>query len=123
MICPVCKKNFIPDKYHPYATRCSAKCSNIFNRSIHNYQLERRHKVKKEIFELLGNKCVKCGYTGVALQVDHINGDGRKEITEYRIKQSSLAYWIHILAKIKAGSKDYQLLCANHNWEKYYGNI
>ena len=121
VICQNCGKVFISDKYHPYAKRCSAKCSDEYLRKTHNYQKLQRQRIKKKILTLLGNKCVKCGYNGVALQVDHINGRGKREIMKYRLKQNALVYWNHILKKIESGSKDYQLLCANHNIEKYYG--
>lgn len=70
---------------------------------------------KKEIFQLLGNKCVKCGYIGPALQIDHVNGGGTKE--RQRCNGTGV-YYGFILKAIKNGSKDYQVLCANCNMEK-----
>ena len=78
---------------------------------------EYHKKIKKEIFELLGNKCCKCGYSGLALVVDHVNNDGNIERKKY-INGGSNRYWFNILKKIRTGSKDYQLLCANCNMEK-----
>jgi len=82
-------------------------------------ELDRKYhkKIKSEIFELLGNKCAVCGYTGLALQVDHVNNQGNIERSKY-INGGNNSYWKNILDKIKSGSKDYQLLCANCNLEK-----
>jgi len=81
-------------------------------------------KRKAEIFELLGNKCVnpynlehgdfmsdvRC------LQIDHVNGHGHKDIRETSLCRTT--YYREVLKRIKEGSKDYQLLCANCNWIK-----
>lgn len=77
---------------------------------------------KEEIITLLGGKCVNpynllphpdwCN-DRACLQIDHKNGDGYKERKLYPYKVMKT-----ILEKIKAGSKDYQLLCANCNWIK-----
>lgn len=78
--------------------------------------------VKEEIIRLLGGKCANpynllphpdwCN-DRACLQIDHINGDGYKERKLYPYKVIKV-----ILEKIKVGSKDYQLLCANCNWIK-----
>lgn len=117
-ICKECRREFIPNKYHPHANFCSRECCvNYLNRNRpKNYQLIQRHKIKKEIFVLLGNHCVNCGYDGIALQIDHINNNGKEEIK--RERKSSLSYWKFVLGKIKEGSKDYQLMCPTCNMEK-----
>lgn len=80
-------------------------------------------EIKKKIFKLFGNKCanpfninhgeflseIRC------LQIDHVNGGVTKERAK---SKSTVKYYELILEKIKAGSKDYQLLCANCNWIK-----
>ena len=74
-----------------------------------------RDNHRKEIFNLLGRKCVKCEESDVrCLQIDHINGGGRKEAKSV----NSQAFYRNILTKIRNGSKDYQILCANCNWRK-----
>ena len=73
-------------------------------------------KKRNEILFLLGNKCVECNYTGLALQIDHVNENGCKE--RKRLGESTLNYYLTILKKIKEGSKEYQLLCANCNFIK-----
>lgn len=73
--------------------------------------------LKKEIFQLLGSKCLICGYSGLALQVDHVNNNGNEERERFG-NGGSNRYQKNILDKIQSGSRDYQLLCANCNWEK-----
>lgn len=84
---------------------------------------KRRDKLKIEIFHLLGNKCsnpnclVLGGCTDVrCLQIDHVNGGGNKD------KIGSESYYRKVLNRLRTGSKDYQLLCANCNWIKRYEN-
>jgi hypothetical protein len=121
MLCLNCGKEYY-SKYHPNGRFCSRECCIKYWQKHYSakYQRKRRQEIKEQVFKLLGGKCVKCGYVGVALQVDHVNGGGLKEITEHRKKGNSYTYWKMIFKKIKNGSKDYQLLCANCNWEKYY---
>ena len=78
------------------------------------------HKTRKEIIKLLGDKCKRCNFTDFrALQIDHVHGNGNKERKETK---TTRVYYPTILKKIKAGSKDYQVLCANCNWIKKYEN-
>jgi len=79
-----------------------------------------RKKIRLEILELLGNKCVRCEESDVrCLQVDHINGGGGQERKQFT---STTQMFKRIVEKIKAGSKDYQILCANCNWKKKFEN-
>ena len=87
---------------------------------------ERYNKIKQQIFDLLGNQCsnpynlnhgdfmsdIRC------LQIDHVNGNGYEE----RHQKSRSYKYLHVLKKILAGSKDYQLLCANCNFIKVHEN-
>jgi hypothetical protein len=83
----------------------------------HNTQVrEDYYNTKIEIFKILGGKCVSCSYSGIALQIDHVNDDGFKERPYGKISGGS--YYTKILKKIKEGSKDYQLMCPTCNWEK-----
>ena len=89
------------------------------------YPKDKKHKMdrvyhkrlKEEIIDLLGGKCALCGYSGIALQVDHVNNDGNIERKKFT-NGGNNSYWKCLLDKIKAGSADYQLLCANCNVEK-----
>lgn len=76
------------------------------------YYRKRWRKIRNEIYDLLGKKCVRCGFDDErALQVDHLNNDGyllRKTIT------NTLSFLKHI----KKTPQKYQILCANCNWIK-----
>jgi len=81
-----------------------------------------QEKAKKELFELLGNKCANpnCLVPGGCreprcLQVDHVHGNG---VQQRKRRKHCSGYYRGILKEIKAGSEDYQLLCANCNWIK-----
>lgn len=85
-------------------------------------------KLHAAVLALLGNKCnnLNCRYLNVdgtlgctnlrLLQVDHINGGGSKE---QRKLGGPDAVWRKIL-KMDNPEFEYQLLCANCNWEKRY---
>jgi len=83
---------------------------------LKNIKKQRRN----EIIRLLGNKCIICGYKGLALQIDHINGGGRREFL--KCSKRPARYYKKILESIKRNEGKYQLLCANCNWEKRYKN-
>lgn len=90
------------------------------------YVKEHRGQARQAVFEKLGNKCsnpncaVIGGMTDVrALQIDHINGGGTKEIRSFT---NSTNYCKFVLKQINTGSKKYQLLCANCNWIKRHEN-
>jgi hypothetical protein len=88
----------------------------VEERLIFNLAAKRR----VEIIRLLGGKCVKCGFSDIrALQIDHLNGGGCKE---YQAARNSYDYYRKILEKVKAGSKEYQVLCANCNTIKKHVN-
>jgi hypothetical protein len=84
-----------------------------------NYRNYSKRK-RLELISLLGGKCVRCGESDWrCLQVDHINGNGK---IDRRKRAGSKAWTVYLIEKIKNGSKDYQLLCANCNWKKKYEN-
>jgi len=73
-----------------------------------------RSKLKTAVYELLGNKCVHCGFSDIrALQIDHINGGGNKEV-----RKVSGNYYKFLLTDIPNNPEKYQTLCANCNWIK-----
>ncbi len=85
--------------------------------------VKRRKKLREEIIILLGGKCsnpnclVPNGCRDIrCLQIDHIH----RKI--YKGSHADEMYYRHVLEEIKAGSKDYQLLCANCNWIKRVEN-
>jgi hypothetical protein len=71
--------------------------------------------VRRRIFDLLGNRCIVCGFDNpTTLQIDHVNGGGTKERQLYRTR-GLRTYYRDILKKIEIGDASYQLLCANCN--------
>lgn len=75
-------------------------------------------KVRRAIYDLLGEKCIRCGFDDKrALQIDHVYGGGNKE----RKSRGTNNYKL-ILNKILDGSKEYQILCSNCNWIKRFEN-
>ena len=71
-------------------------------------------RFRLRIIEHLGGKCNRCGITDVrVLQIDHINGGGRREL-----RSLSRHQYYHLVFSDTIGK--YQLLCANCNWIKKY---
>ena len=116
-ICKTCKnkQSLIRSKNYAKTPKGKQNQKDWINKYHRNLRIK--------IIQLLGGKCAnpynlnhgdfiadrRC------LQIDHINGNGRKERITF---PSTSAYQNYILKQIKAGSKDYQLLCANCNWIK-----
>lgn len=80
---------------------------------------ERYQKLRKEILNLLGNKCSKCNFSDFrALEIDHVRNNGSEERKNWNV----FPFLCHVLKEVKKGSEDYQLLCANCNrikeWER-----
>ena len=69
------------------------------------------HELRKKVLMFLGGKCKRCGFEDVrALQIDHVNGGGAKEIR--RLGATSM------YRRVFRHPEEYQLLCANCNWIK-----
>lgn len=99
----------------PSTKEYAAKYYREHKKEFVQYSRNRRERLREEILLLLGNKCAICGFDDSrALQIDHKLGNG----AGHRRKKAYLTYYGEILNEIKAGSKDYQILCANHNWIK-----
>jgi len=74
---------------------------------------------RRELIEILGNKCIRCGFDDIrALQLDHINGGGLKEFKLIGNTQMYIKYHKN-KDKLK---QNLQVLCANCNWIKRYEN-
>jgi hypothetical protein len=80
-----------------------------FNRiQINKKRKDYRDSKRLEVITHLGGKCNKCGFNDIkALQIDHINGGGRKDRNGL-----ILGFFKKVLAD---DSDNYQLLCANCN--------
>lgn len=91
------------------------------NREWHiNYGREYVKKNRREMLEFVGGskgvQCNKCGFKDErAIQIDHVNGGGSKEIKSLKNNR-------RYLALIKSRPDNYQLLCANCNWIKRHTN-
>lgn len=82
--------------------------------------VEYRRKLRQTLIQLLDGKCIRCGESDWrCLQVDHVNGGGSKKA---KMRRNYTKYFKGIMDEVKAGSKEYQLLCANCNWKKFYEN-
>jgi hypothetical protein len=80
-----------------------------------------RKEKRQEVVRVLGGKCVKCGFSDIrALQIDHINGGGTKELKEF-YSMGKIKYYKSIIENELRNNK-YQLLCANCNWIKRFEN-
>lgn len=82
-----------------------------------------REKVRLDVLKFVGGEkglvCIKCGFSDIkALQIDHVNGGGRKELRELSFDKNNKQYLEHI----KKNPIGYQLLCANCNWIKKVDN-
>ena len=103
-----------------YNAEYSKKYYNQYQDKLKVYAKNYRIKLKKKIYEVLGNKCNCCGESNEKfLQIDHVNNDGAADRLNFSNKKaySSKKFYCWI---IKQGiPKDrYQLLCANCNYGK-----
>jgi hypothetical protein len=75
-----------------------------------------RQNFRYKLIKLLGGKCVRCGFIDFrALQIDHVNGNGREHSKRYR---NAYGMYRAMYKEILNGSKEYQCLCSNCNWIK-----
>ena len=89
--------------------RSASRKSRITQREWKKKQYD---KVRTELLEFFGKKCVRCGFDDVrALCVDHINGGGTQERKLWQNK-NKIYYYKSIIEKNGEG---YQLLCQNCN--------
>lgn len=78
------------------------------------YQRSYMASIRADVVSHLGGKCCRCGFTDArALQIDHVHGDGWRELRKGGL--GSYAYMKKVLADREGR---YQLLCANCNWIK-----
>lgn len=115
-------KEKLREYWKQYREKNREKIREQLRRSYQKYKekrrikaLQRRRQRKKVLVDLLGGKCVKCGYDKClyALDIHH-------KIPKNKRSPNWEREYNKILKKIKAGSKDYQLLCANCHREKTF---
>lgn len=77
-------------------------------------------ELRDRLFDVLGSHvCVRCGFSDKrALQFDHINGGGRKEIQNLDRK----TFYMKYISSPELARKTLQVLCSNCNWIKVIEN-
>src|SRR3990167_7141937 len=76
---------------------------------------DHRRRKRLAAITILGGICCICGFDDFrALQIDHINGGGIKEIR----KVNGTVYINNVIKSVLNEENKYQLLCANCNWIK-----
>lgn len=74
--------------------------------------------ISLKLMDVLGGRICKCGYHDVrALQIDHINGQGRQDEIKHKGRYTLYNYYLKHTAEAK---QKLQVLCANCNWIKRY---
>lgn len=90
------------------------------------YYHVKNRELKNAVYEVLGKKCVKCGFQDQrALQIDHVNGDGaqdRKKLSGGRNSVGASTLYKAVLESVSRDENKYQILCANCNWIKKHEN-
>jgi len=75
-----------------------------------------RDKSRSKLLVLLGDKCVRCGFTDKrALQIDHIDNDGYIERRQYKDYRDIYKNYYN---NPKLAKQKIQILCSNCNWIK-----
>lgn len=84
------------------------------------WQLEYQAENRIKIFDILGRRCILCGFSDIrALQLDHINGGGNKERKKFGNTHNMAVFYLKNPNMLK---KNLQILCANCNWIKRHTN-
>lgn len=113
--CTYCKTSKLRSEFYlcnSRSTGVTPRCKECCRK--HDYQLRRGFSLHKQCLKKLGNKCARCGFSDIrALQIDHVNGGGKKEIQSF--KGQWRQYYRFVLAD---NTGRYQCLCANCNWIK-----
>lgn len=80
------------------------------------YHHEYLKSLRSGLIELLGGKCIRCGFNDIrALQLDHINGGGLREV---KIKGNNIVMYLSYSKNHDELKSKLQVLCANCNWIK-----
>lgn len=72
-------------------------------------------QLRLQIISQLGGTCnwPGCSWTDArALDIDHVNGGGLEESSYFNSESQKYGFY---LSQIESGSKEYQILCCNHN--------
>jgi hypothetical protein len=111
-------KDYAHNDYLKHKERVS-KQAKVWRKSNRVYLAMRRLKWRLKTLEVLGGKCVRCGFTDVrSLQIDHVAGGGAREIGGL----NSVTHNKKVIESYLKNEGKYQLLCANCNWIKRHEN-
>jgi hypothetical protein len=87
-----------------------------YNQGISLQFRERRIEERNTVLNAMGGKCSRCPFSDYrALQIDHVNGDGKEDRALHMKRRG---YYARVLKSFLAGEGRYQLLCCNCNWIK-----
>lgn len=119
--CKDCHRKRIRGRYQndpKYRKSVRERARKVYRENPAKEHEKRRGYYKKnmvEIFSLLGNRCALCPISDRRLlQIDHINGGGHKHRKAHKYAWRKITG--DVLDSLKAGRKEYRLLCANCNW-------
>ncbi|OGL70084.1 hypothetical protein A3D60_03415 [Candidatus Uhrbacteria bacterium RIFCSPHIGHO2_02_FULL_47_29] len=86
----------------------------------YGFLIKDRKQIRKEVIKMLGGKCKRCNFSDIrALQIDHVNGNGSKEVKSFYGGNKTMQRYIFTGRLPK---ENYQILCANCNWIKRHEN-
>ena len=86
------------------------------------YQRERRQNLRKQLYDMMGNKCVCCGEKdSIYFHIDHVKNDGNldRPLTEKKDKGTYVKAFCLTTKQYLETPERFQLLCANCNWAKH----
>lgn len=82
---------------------------------------ETYHRLRGELFGIVGSTCVGCGHSDVrVLEFDHIKDDGAADRKRFKGARSMLAFYV---ANPTVAREKLQPLCRNCNWLKRMGHL
>lgn len=122
--CKECAKELQRNLRKEHPERFNTDKRRKYNRELIK---EKRKTAHTKVIEKLGGKCsnLECLVPGGCkdfrtLQIDHINGNGKSDISKFK---SQYAFYLHLLEiSDEELFSNYQCLCANCNWIKRYDN-
>jgi hypothetical protein len=121
IICSICKKEKSESEFYKNRGMSGGfdyKCEDCDKKR--DYRRRRGFSLHKKCIDKLGGKCKRCGIDDWrVLQIDHVNGGGKKEIQSYHKNYDWRTYYRNVIAD---NSGKYQVLCANCNWIKRWEN-